>query len=144
MDIRVHIALHPSRAYFFLLLALVLISILTISVLPITAGWRWLGYLAVSVGAIWLFARDIALLSGRSCLSFVCGKDRYISLALRNGEQISGVVCADTLVSPRLILLNVATVGHGGRSLLLFPDAMGGEDHRRLRVLLRNLETPQS
>jgi hypothetical protein len=41
-------------------------------------------------------------------------------------------------------LLNVATASHGCRSLLLFPDAMHADDHRRLRVLLRYPERLQS
>jgi hypothetical protein len=65
-------------------------------------------------------------------------------LVLRNGEQIAGMVRDDTLVTPWLVLLNVATASHGSRSLLLFPDAMPADDHRRLRVLLRYPERLQS
>jgi hypothetical protein len=115
-----------------------------ISTLPIATGWRWMGYGGASVSAAWLLWRDVALQSGRSCISFVYGKDRHISLELRNGERMAGEVCADTLVSPWLVLLNVATAGHGRRSLLLLPDAMPANEHRRLRVLLRNSECLQS
>lgn len=138
MDSQVRITLHASRVFFFLLVAFATLTILMISTLPIATGWRWMGYGGVSVSAAWLLRRDVALQSGRSCISFVCGKDRHISLELRNGELVSGMVCADTLVSPWLVLLNVATPDHGRRSLLLFPDAMPSDAHRRLRVLLRN------
>jgi hypothetical protein len=140
MDAPVRITLQASRVHLYLLIASASISLLIISTLPVEAGWRWVGYLAVSAGAARLFGRDAALQSKRSCIAFVCGKDRHISLELRDGARLSGAVCDDSLVSPWLVLLNVATDGHGRRSLLLFPDAMPADDHRRLRVLLRNSE----
>ncbi|OHC90084.1 MAG: hypothetical protein A3J87_02795 [Sideroxydans sp. RIFOXYB12_FULL_59_6] len=111
---------------------------MAMSALPIATGWRWGGYLCVSAASAWLLARDALMLAGRSCISFSCGKDRHIALVLRNGGKISGELCADTLVSPWLVLLNMAADHHGRQSLVLFPDAMTGEDFRRLRVLLRN------
>jgi len=140
MDAPVRITLHASRVHLSLLIASASISLLIISTLPIGTSWRWVGYLGVSIGTAWLLRRDVALQSKRSCIALVCGKDRHISLELRDGERISGRMCADTLVSPWLVLLNVATADHGRRSLLLFPDAMPADDHRRLRVLLRNSE----
>lgn len=144
MDTQVRITLHASRAHFFLLIVSAAISILMIFLLPVATGWRWMGYSMVAGSAAWLLRRDVALLSGRSCIALVYGTDRHIDLELRDGEQIAGEVCADTLVSPWLVLLNVATAGHGRRSLLLFPDAMPADGHRRLRVLLRYSERLQS
>ena len=112
--------------------------------LGFSIGWRWLGYLTVSVSALWMFWRDAALRSGHSCIALAYGKDRSVSLTFRNGGQMSGVVGDGSLVTPWLILLNVMTDGHGRRSLLLFPDTMTTDEHRRLRVLLRNAERLQS
>lgn len=144
MDTQVRIKLRPSRSYFVLLLVQVLVLLLTVSCLPLENGWRWFGYLGLLVGIVWLLRREVALQTGRCCTSLVYGKNRQISFELRNGELISGAVCADTLVTPWLILLNTTWANHGERSLLLFPDAMAGEDYRRLRVLLRNSERSQS
>jgi len=144
MDTQVRITLHASRALFVLLVVSTSLPILMISTLPVATGWRWIGYFGVSVGTAWLYWKNVALQSRRSCISFVYGKDRHISLELRNGEQIAGVVCADTLVTPWLVLLNVDTASRGRRSLLLFPDAMSADEHRRLCVLLRNSERLQS
>lgn len=144
MDTQVRITLHPSRTYFVLLSAAVLVLILLISVLPVANGWHSLGYLAVLAITTWLFWRDVVLQSGWSCRALVCDKNREVILGMGNGEQVSGELCADTLVSPWLVLLNVTTVSHGRRSLLLFPDAMAAEDYRRLRVLLRNSESHHS
>lgn len=138
MDTQVRITLHPSRTLFFLLAAIWFFIVLAITKLPLANGWHWLGYFGISASTAWLLWRDVALQSGRSCIAFVCGKDRHISLQLRNGLQSAGVVCADTLVFHRVVILNVAAVGHGTRSLLLFWDAMSADAHRRLRVLLRN------
>jgi hypothetical protein len=144
MDTSVRIELSSSRAYFVLLLIVAFLLILTISWLPLATVWRWSGYLVVVVSIARLFWRDVALRAGRSCISLVCGKDRSISLKLLDGVQISGEVCAHTLVTPWVLILNIASESHGKRNLLLFPDAMAGEDYRRFLVLLRNSERPQS
>ncbi|MDD5470339.1 MAG: hypothetical protein PHP05_00270 [Sideroxydans sp.] len=138
MDTQVRITLHASRTYFILLSTLAFILILMLSTLPVADGWRWIGYLGVSASTALLFRRDVALLSKSSCISLAYGTERHISLILRDGQQLSGRVRADTLVLPWLILLNVATDGHVRRSLLLFPDGMTAEDHRHLRTLLRH------
>ncbi len=138
METPVRIILHPSKAYFVLLIAAACMSSLVLSALPLATGWRWGGCLGIAVSAAWLIGRDVLMLAGRSCISLACGKDRHVALALRNGEQMSGMVSADTLVLPWLVLLNMVVEHHGRRGLLLFPDAMAGEDYRRLRVLLRN------
>lgn len=144
MDTSIRIKLSSSRSYFVLLLIVTFLLILTIFWLPLASGWRWSGYLVVVVIIAWLFWRDVALRSARSCISLSCRKDRSISLELRDGVQLSGVVCAQTLVTPWLLILNIASENHGKRNLLLFPDAMAGEEYRRLLVLLRNSERPQS
>lgn len=144
MGTQVRVKLRASRAYLVLLLVLALILSLAIFYLPLENVWRWFGYLGLLASVAWLLRRDVALQSGRSCTSLVYGKDRQLLLEQRDGVKISGVVCSDTLVAPWLILLNTASVSHGKRSLLLFSDAMTGEDYRRLRVLLRNSEWPQS
>lgn len=143
MDTQVQIELRSSRAYLILSLVLALMLFLVISRLPLDDVLRWCVYLALAGVMSWLLWRDIALRSGHSCTSLVCGKDGRVSLVQRNGERVSGVLRADTLVLPWLILLNVDSE-RGGRSLLLFPDAMAGDAHRRLRVLLRNSEWPQA
>lgn len=144
MDTQVRIKLRSSRAYFVLLLCIVLVLLLTISWLPLENGWRWFGYIGLLVSTVWLLRRDVALRSGRSCTSLVYGTDRQLTIEQRDGLRVSALVCADTLVSPWLILLNTASVNHGKRNLLLFPDAMAGEDYRRLQVLLRHSERTQS
>jgi len=116
---------------------LLLVSILILFTLPVDTGWRSLGVSCAVAGAVWFVRRDGVLRSGSSCLALVCSQDGSVVLNLRSGRQISGKVTADTLVLPGLILLGIATDGHGRRSLLLLPDAMPAEDFRRLRVLLR-------
>lgn len=138
MGTRVRFTLHPSRTLFLLLAAFATLTILTLSQLPVASVWQWIGYSVASVHTAWLLWRDVALRSGQSCIALAYDKDRRVSLELRNGEQVSGVVRADTLVLPWLVLLNVAISGQGVRSLLLFTDAMTADAHRRLRVLLRN------
>ena len=144
MDTKVRIKLRSSWVYFVLLFVVVLILVLTISCLPLESGWRWFGYSALLANMALLLRRDVALQSGRSCTSLVYGTDRQLTIEQHDGVKVSAEVCADTLVSPWLILLNTTSVSHGKRSLLLFRDAMAGEDYRRLRVLLRHSARTQS
>lgn len=73
----------------------------------------------------------------------ICGTDGRVSLEMRNGALQEGVLLAETLVTPWLISLNIDFADHKKQSLLLFPDAMPAEDHRRLRVILRNATAGQ-
>ncbi len=144
MDTQVRITLYSSRIYAVLLFTLAIVSMLILSMLPVAAVWFWTGCVGVLASTSWLLHCDVLLKAQQSCVGFLCGKDRSISLALHNGEQLIGVVGGDTMVTPWLILLNVRVESHRRRSLVLFPDNMTGDEYRRLRVLLRHSEGVQS
>ena len=59
-------------------------------------------------------------------------------LVLRSGRHLSGRLSADSLVTPSLVILNVALKEQRKtRSLLIMPDTMGAESFRHLRVALK-------
>ena len=65
------------------------------------------------------------------------GQDEIV-LVLRSGTHLSGRVSADSLVTPFLVILNVALKERRERrSLLIMPDTMGAESFRHLRVALK-------
>jgi toxin CptA len=130
--------LRPSRSLtllFFLLCALSLVSIWSLP-LPVA------GLLLMTVAAMcWIsyyLLLEANLSMGQSCVAFRLEGQEEIVLVLRNGLHVSGRVSADTLVTPSLVILNVALKKQSGkRSLLILPDTMGVESFRRLRVALK-------
>lgn len=144
MDRQILIRPNFSHIYLLLLFTATLVSIATICMLPFDLGWRCAACAGVIAAAIRLFRRDVAMRARQSCTSLVCGADRRIVLEQKNGDQLDGQVCGDTVVTPWLISLTVAADGCRRRSLLLFPDSMSGNDYRRLCLLLRNSGRLQS
>lgn len=133
-----HFKLRPSRtlALFFLILCLsALVSIwllpfpgFVLLVLSMIVLW-WGGYCL-------LF--DAGLRMGNSCVALRLEDGEEIVLVLRNGSHLTFRLSGDSLVTPYVVILNVArNEQHGGRSVVIMPDTMGAESFRRLRVLLR-------
>ena len=61
-----------------------------------------------------------------------------VMLVLRNGSHVPGRMLPDSLVTPYLVILNIALNEQlGRRSLLIMPDSMGTDSFRRLCVVLR-------
>lgn len=64
--------------------------------------------------------------------------DGSVTLRRKDGRDVSGRLLASTFVSPRLVILNLATQARWLPLAVLVPaDAVPPEDHRRLRVWLR-------
>lgn len=81
---------------------------------------------------------DANLRMGHSCVAFRLEGQDEIVLVLRSGRHMSGRVSPDSLVTPYLVILNVAlSEPHGGRSLLILADAIGNDSLRRLRIALK-------
>ena len=94
--------------------------------------------LIVLCWAAYYLLLDANLSRGRSCVAFRLEGQDEIVLVLRSGTHLSGRVSADSLVTPFLVILNVALKERRGRrSLLVMPDTMGAESFRHLRVALK-------
>ncbi|MFZ2161780.1 MAG: protein YgfX [Sideroxyarcus sp.] len=138
MGMQLNYKLRPSRSLallFFLLCVLLLVSIW---MLPLPVA----GLLALTVGVLcwtgYYLLRDATLRMGHSCVAFRLEGQEEIVLVLRSGRHLPGRVAMDSLVTPALVILNVALKEQSGRrSLLILPDTMGAESFRRLRVALK-------
>ena len=59
-------------------------------------------------------------------------------LTLRNGEQLTGQILRDSLVTPYLTVLNVLPQGARFlRSVIILPDSLDAESFRQLRAQLK-------
>lgn len=132
--------LRPSRLLallFFLLCAVSLIALWLLS--PPAAGAIVLTVGVLSWG-LYRLLLDANLRLQHSCMAFRLEEEdrNEIVLVLRNGKHVSARLLPDSLVTPCLVILNVAlSEQRGRRSLVIFPDAMEADSYRQLRVVLR-------
>ncbi len=138
MDKEARFNLRPSVILGVLMSAAAIPVLILLFILPIPLAVRvfvavWVLYVTFSV--LW---RDAWLRRPDSCAALRCDTGRRASLEGRDGKQLNGQICGDTLVTPWLVLLNVRIDGGGRRSVVVLPDSLPREDFRRLRVLLRN------
>lgn len=81
---------------------------------------------------------DAQLRMPHSCVAFRLEEGGDAVLVLRNGGHVPCKLSADSLVTPYLVILNVAlSERRSGRSVLILPDSMGKDRYRRLRVALK-------
>ena len=132
MDREARFDLRPSAILGVLMSAAAILVLISLFMLPILLAVRafaavWVLHVTFSV--LW---RDAWLRRPDSCTAVRCDAVRRALLEQRDGTQLGGQVCDDTLVTPWLILLNVRVEAGGRRSLALLPDSLPREDFRRL------------
>lgn len=96
--------------------------------------------LGASLAYHWL--RDARLRLPGSAVGLELTRDREAGLrcelTLRGGRRVGGAVLGSSVALPWLVVLSLRLDGsRRTRRLTLFPDALGGEDFRALRVALR-------
>ncbi len=132
-----HYALRPAPLA---LLYLLLPSLLTLYVLArLSVGMIWqigTGLLVLSA-CLYLALRDVLLRLGTSCVAFRLEKESSITLMLKEGTHLSGVLADDTLVTPFFLVLVIRQEGRCSRHVWLTPGSLEGDAFRRLRVVLR-------
>ncbi len=100
--------------------------------------------LLVLVWGGYCVSRYALLRADDSCVAFRPEEDSGVVLVLRNGSHLMCRLCNDSLVTSGMVILNAKVYEQrGGRSVLIFPDAIGGDSFRRLRVALKWGEFPQ-
>ena len=130
--------LRPSRSLTILFCLLCLLSLASIWMLPLPVPGQLVLMLVVLCWTGYYLWLDANLSRERSCVAFRLDGQDEIVLVLRSGTHMSGRVSADSLVTPFLVILNVALKEQRGRrSLLIMPDTMGAESFRHLRVALK-------
>jgi toxin CptA len=138
MGMQLHYKLRPSRSLALLFFLLCLLSLVSVWMLPLPV----VGLLVLTLIVLWwtgyYLLLDANLSREHSCVAFRLEGQDEIVLVLRSGTHLSGRVSADSLVTPFLVILNVALKERRGRrSLLVMPDTMGTESFRHLRVALK-------
>lgn len=94
--------------------------------------------LAMAASWVWTLRRDALLKSARSYVALEINDERSVALQMRCGGWIYGELKPSTYVLPWLIILDVAAEKRWfGTRVVLFPDSMTQDAHRRLRTRLR-------
>jgi len=138
MGMQLNYKLRPSRFLALLFFLPCVLSLVSIWALPLPVTGLLALTLVVLCWSGYFLLLDANLSGERSCVAFRLGGQDEIVLVLRSGTHLSGRVSADSLVTPFLVILNVALKERRGkRSLLVMPDTMGAESFRRLRVALK-------
>ena len=82
--------------------------------------------------------RREAWLSAPSATVALLIEDDLAVLTKRNGDQLTGNILRDSLVTPFLTVLNVLPQGARiSQSIVILPDSMNAESFRQLRVWLK-------
>ncbi len=130
--------LRPSGVLTLLFLLLSIASGISVWMLPLPKVALLVLTIALLCWLVYRCVLDANLRMGRSCVAFRLEANEQIVLVLRNGQQLSGQVLDDTVVTPYIVILNVLLGEQSGRrSLLILPDGMGKESFRLLRIALR-------
>ena len=130
--------LRPSRLLVLTLLCLCAAALASIWKLPSHQLLLFLLSIAALAWTGYHLSLDARLRLQHSCVAFRLEGEGDIVLVLRNGRHVPCRLSADSLVTPYLVILNVAlNEQRSGRSLLILPDSMGAERFRRLRVALK-------
>lgn len=130
-------SLHPSRIFSALLFSVYTLVILVVLMLPVVA-WAKVVLAALLVYClVYYLRRDAWLLLPSSTVAINLEENNVVLLA-RNGDELSGQLLPDSLVTPALTILNVLPQGKArARSVVVFPDSLNKERNRELRVLLK-------
>lgn len=100
--------------------------------------WQKLVLLMLLISASFYYLRKYALLLLPSSVIAVRIKDGDIFLITRDGQECSGVILNNSVVTPVMSILNVLLRGQArASSVVIFADCMEAERFRELRVILK-------
>ncbi len=96
------------------------------------------GVLVVLLGSmVYYVLRDARLTLGSAWVGLELDGDRVV-LSSRKGDELTGELLRSSVVTPYLVVLNIAVSGqHRRRNVVLMPDSMEAESFRQLRVALK-------
>ncbi len=135
---RVHgYSIRPTAILAVFLVLSVSLLVCVICTLPLWIVWKLAGMVSVTAAAGYVLMRDGWLRLPTSCRAFELAPARRITLVLRSGLSVAGVIGAGSFISPALIMLNIVIDSGQRRNLLILPDSMNAAEFRRLRARLR-------
>lgn len=110
-------------------------SVVYMTAMPWTARLAVLLLIVLSLS--YYLARDAFLIFPDSWREISLDQSS-VSVVARNGSKLIGQVAGKTIVSPYFVLLRIRPEGrYRSISRVIFPDAMGGDAFRELRVRLK-------
>lgn len=81
--------------------------------------------------------REAWLSAPSATVALILENDQVV-LTTRGGDQMTGKILLDSLVTPYLTVLNILPQGaHFARSVVILPDSLDAESFRQLRVWLK-------
>ena len=109
----------------------------SLAMLPIPKLALALLFAVLGWSAIYFVLSNARLAFANSWVELILEEDR-ISLFNRKGEEKTGILLRNSLVTPYLVILNVKLFDHRRvRNLVVMPDSMDAESFRGLRVALK-------
>ena len=110
-------------------------SVVYMTAMPWTA--RLAVFLLIALSLSYYLARDAFLVFSGSWRELSLDQSS-VSVVARDGSKLIGRVTEKTIVSPYFVLLRIRPEGrYRPVSRVIFPDAMGGDAFRELRVRLK-------
>jgi len=110
-------------------------SVVYMTAMPWTA--RLAVFLLIALSLSYYLARDAFLVFSGSWREISLDQSS-VSVVARDGSKLIGRVTEKTIVSPYFVLLRIRPEGrYRPVSRVIFPDAMGGDAFRELRVRLK-------
>lgn len=125
----------PRLVVLLLLFHAIAAAVAYLTAMPLTAKLAVLMLILLSL--FYYLMRDALLLLPDSWREISLGQDN-VSVVTRGGSTFAGQVTGKTVVSPHLVVLRLSLEGRRlPVSRTIFPDALGADEFRELRVWLR-------
>lgn len=129
--------LHPSRYLAAVLVAAYAAALAVLAPLALPV-WAKASLSMVILFSLAYHLRRDALLSSKSAVMALMLEEDHAVLTLRGGDQLTGQVLRDSLVTPFITVLNILPQGaRFARSVAILPDSLDAESFRQLRVWLK-------
>lgn len=101
-------------------------------------AWAKAALGVVILFSLWYHLRRDAWLAAPSSGMALTLESGHALLATRDGKPLAGPVLRDSVVTPRITVLNMAPEGaRFARSVIILPDSLDAESFRQLRVWLK-------
>lgn len=119
---------------------MLIVNLLAIFICFVVCQQLWLSSLLTLLlfsALLYYVCRDVVLILSYSYIKLRPDGDSIV-LVTRNGNEVSGQLARDSLVTPLLTVLNFLPINKKRvRSVVIFPDSMDKEAFRELRVQLK-------
>ena len=115
-----------------------LCALVVAAVMAQFAPWLWTLFAVVLMSGFDSLDRHVLMVHAGAALALELTAERECAVRTRGGAWLHGRVMPSSYVLPWLVVLHLEVPGRlTARKLVLLPDAIAADTHRRLRVRLR-------